>query len=274
MMTWLQALILGIVEGLTEYLPVSSTAHLLLAQRAMGIEQTEAADAYAIVIQAGAIVAVLGIYARRVWDMLQGIAGHNPAGLRLAIQIIVAFLPAAIIGLLFNKKIKEHLFHLWPICGAWFIGGLVILAFAAWLRRRPSAGRSIAELSLQGAIVIGILQCLGMLPGTSRSLVTILGGLIVGLNMAAALEFSFLLGLVTLTAATVHDAYKHGGAMMKAYDPVVFAVGFVAATVAAFVAVKWMIAYLQRNGLAIFGWYRIGLALVIAGLIFTGWLFP
>jgi undecaprenyl-diphosphatase len=273
-MYWWQALILGIVEGLTEYLPVSSTAHLLLAQRLMGIEQTDAADAYAICIQAGAIVAVLGIYARRVWEMLQGLAGRNPAGLRLAIQIIVAFLPAAVIGVLFNKKIKEHLFHLWPICGAWFIGGLIILAFATWLRRKPNSGRGIAELTLQGAIVIGLLQCLGMIPGTSRSLVTILGGLLVGLNMAAALEFSFLLGLVTLTAATVHDGYKHGGAMLKAYDPVVFGLGFVAAAVAAFVAVKWMIAYLQRNGLAVFGWYRIALALLVAWMLYSGRLAP
>jgi undecaprenyl-diphosphatase len=266
---WWQPLILGIVEGLTEYLPVSSTAHILLAQRLLGIEQNEASDAYAVVIQAGAILAVLGIYSRRVWEMLQGLAGKNPAGLRLAIQIIVAFLPAAIIGVLFNKKIKEHLFHLWPICGAWFIGGLVILAFAAWMRRNPSRGRSIAALTIRGAFVIGLLQCLGMIPGTSRSLVTILGGLIVGLNMAAALEFSFLLGLVTLTAATVHDGYKHGHAMMAAYDPSQMAIGCAAAAVAAFVAVKWMILYLQRNGLAVFGWYRIALAIVVAGLILS-----
>ena len=180
-MNWWQALILGLVEGLTEYLPVSSTAHILLAQRLMGIEQSEAADAYAIVIQSGAILAVLGIYARRVREMLQGIAGQNPAGLRLAMQIIVAFLPAAIIGVLFNKQIKEHLFNLRSITAAWFIGGLVILAFAAWMRRRPPPGRGISDLSLAGAVVIGLLQCLGMIPGTSRSLVTILGGLIVGL---------------------------------------------------------------------------------------------
>jgi undecaprenyl-diphosphatase len=274
MMTWLQALILGIVEGLTEYLPVSSTAHILLAQRALGIEQSEAADAYAIVIQAGAILAVLGIYARRVWEMIQGLVGRNPAGLRLAIQVVVAFLPAAILGVLFNKKIKEHLFHLWPICGAWLIGGLVILVFAAWMRRRPNKGTSISDLSLAGAVVIGLLQCLGMIPGTSRSLVTILGGLIVGLNMAAALEFSFLLGLVTLTAATVHDGYKHGSAMLHEYEPLQMALGFLAAAFAAFVAVKWMILYLQRHGLAVFGWYRIALAGVVAWLLYSGRLAP
>jgi undecaprenyl-diphosphatase len=273
-MTWWQSLILGVVEGLTEYLPVSSTAHILLAQRLLGIEQNEASDAYAVVIQAGAILAVLGIYSRRVWEMLLGLAGKNPSGLRLAIQIIVAFLPAAIIGVLFNKTIKEHLFHLWPICGAWFIGGLVIFAFGAWMRRNPNRGRTIAELSIQGAVVIGLLQCLGMIPGTSRSLVTILGGLIVGLNMTAALEFSFLLGLVTLSAATVHDGYKHGHAMMAAYDPSVFAIGFAGAAVAAFIAVKWMITYLQRHGLAVFGWYRIALAIVVAALLYSGRISP
>ena len=201
-MSWFDALILGIVEGVTEYLPVSSTAHLLLTQRALGIEQTEASDAFAICIQAGAIVAVLGIYARRVGEMLQGLAGRNPAGLKLAAQIVVAFLPAAILGLAFNKFIKAHLFHPKPIAAALLIGGLVILAFSAWQRRRPErSGKTVAALSFQGAAIIGLAQCLGMIPGTSRSLVTILGGLLVGLNMAAALEFSFLLGLVTLTTA-------------------------------------------------------------------------
>src|SRR5262249_47009910 len=121
-MDWLQALILGVVEGLTEYLPVSSTAHLILAQRALGIDKGEAADAYTVCIQAGAILAVFGIYARAVGRMLRGLAGRDPAGLRLALQLLVAFLPAAVIGLAAAKKIKEHLFGLWPITSAWFVG--------------------------------------------------------------------------------------------------------------------------------------------------------
>jgi undecaprenyl-diphosphatase len=271
-MDWWQAAIIGIVEGLTEYLPISSTAHILLTQRALGIDQSEAADAYAVCVQAGAILAVLGIYYRRVRQMMLGLFGKDPDGLRLAINVVVAFLPAAILGLLFNKIIKEHLFHLWPICAAWFIGGVVILAFAYGMRR--GGGKGVFDLTVRAAILIGLMQCLGMIPGTSRSLVTILGGLMVGLSMEAALEFGFLLGLVTLTAATVHDGYKHGPAMLHAYSPMTMAIGFVAAAVAAAVAVNWMLHYLRRRGLAIFGYYRIALAIVIAALLWKGMLAP
>jgi undecaprenyl-diphosphatase len=206
--------------------------------------------------------------------MLQGLAGRNPEGLRLAVNIVVAFLPAMVFGLLLNKRIKEHLFHLGPICVAWFVGGVVILAFAYGMRRRLTAGKGVTDLSAAGALAIGLLQCLGMIPGTSRSLVTILGGLLVGLSMEAALEFSFLLGLVTLTAATVHDAYKHGAAMRGAYDSLAMAVGFAAAALAAAAAVTWMLHYLRRRGLAVFGYYRIALALVVAALLWKGLLAP
>ncbi|MFO0808432.1 MAG: undecaprenyl-diphosphate phosphatase [Gemmataceae bacterium] len=270
-MDWLQSLILGVVEGLTEYLPVSSTAHLLLAQRAFGIGQSEASDAYAICIQSGAILAVLGIYARRVRQMLVGLMGGDPVGQRLALQIVIAFLPAAVVGVLFNKAIKAKLFHLQPICVAWAVGGVVIIAAALWLRRRgETVGKDLAGLTLAGAAVIGAMQCLGMIPGTSRSLVTILGGLAVGLNLSAALEFSFLLGLVTLTAATVHDGYKHGREMLHDYSPTTMAIGFVAAAVSAFLAVRWMIRSLRGGGLAAFGVYRILLAAAVMALIASG----
>lgn len=273
-MEWWEAVIIGVVEGLTEYLPVSSTAHILLTQRALGIPQTPAADAYAVCVQAGAILAVLGIFQNRVKQMFRGLLGNDPNGLRLAINIVVAFLPAAVFGLLLNTEIKEHLFHLRPICWAWFIGGLVILAFAYATRNRNGAGKGIFDLSLAGAVAIGFMQCLGMIPGTSRSLVTILGGLLVGLSMEATLEFSFLLGLVTLTAATVHDGYKHGAAMFNAYEPVPIALGFVAAFFAAGAAVAWMLHYLRRRGLAVFGYYRIVLAAVVAILLWKGVLAP
>jgi undecaprenyl-diphosphatase len=271
-MDWWQAAIIGIVEGLTEYLPVSSTAHILLTQRALGIPKSDASDAYAVCVQAGAILAVLGIYFRRVGQMIRGVFGKDPEGLKLAINIAIAFLPAAVFGLLLNEKIKEHLFYLWPICVAWFVGGIVILAFAYGMRR--GAGKGVFDLSIRAAILIGLMQCLGMIPGTSRSLVTILGGLLVGLSMEAALEFSFLLGLVTLTAATVHDGRKFGSVMLHAYDPWTMAIGFFAAAIAAAVAVKWMLHYLRRHGLAVFGFYRIALAAVIAALLWKGMLAP
>jgi undecaprenyl-diphosphatase len=273
-MDWLQAAIIGIVEGLTEYLPVSSTAHILLTQRALGIEKSDAADAYAVCVQAGAILAVLGIYFRRVVQMVRGVLGKDPAGLQLAINIVVAFVPAAVLGVLFNEKIKEHLFHLWPICWAWFVGGWVILLFAYATRRRGEKKTEVFDLSIKAALAIGLMQCLGMIPGTSRSLVTILGGLLVGLSMEAALEFSFLLGLVTLTAATVHDGYKYRAALRGTYDVLPMAIGFIAATFAAAVAVEWMLHYLRRRGLAIFGYYRIALALTVAALLWKGVLTP
>lgn len=274
-MNWFQALILGLVEGATEYLPVSSTAHLLLTQRALGIEKTTAADAYTICIQLGAIVAVFGIYARRIREMAVGLLGGNRVGQRLALHIVVAFLPAAIVGLRFNSAIKEHLFHLRPICAAWAVGGVVLIAAAIWLRRRgENVGVDLTSLTFAGAVGIGTFQCLGMIPGTSRSLVTILGGLLVGLNLASALEFSFLLGLVTLTAATAHDVYKHGREMLDTYSPWTMAVGFAAATVSAFLAVGWMIRSLRSGGLAAFGIYRILLAAAVLWLIASGRLTP
>jgi undecaprenyl-diphosphatase len=276
-MTWWQAIILGIVEGLTEYLPVSSTGHLILAQRALGIEQSEAADAYAVCIQAGAIVAVLGLYFRRVRQMALGLAGRDPQGRRLAVNLVVGFLPAAVLGVLLAKTIKAYLFGLWPVVAAWLVGGLVILAVANWPRRGmspPGGGRDLPELKVTGALVIGLFQCLGMWPGTSRSLVTILGGLAVGLSVEAAVEFSFLLGVVTLLAATAHDGYRYGPAMLHAYPWWVLALGFVAAAASAAVAVAWMVAYLRRRSLAVFGYYRVQLAVVVTMLLLQGWLQP
>lgn len=276
-MNWWQAVILGLVEGITEYLPVSSTGHLLLTQRLLGIGQSEVSDAFAICIQAGAIVAVLGLYWQRVVQMLQGLAGKNPAGLRLAINIVAGFVPAAIAALALEKPIKHFLFKPWPIVFALLVGGVAILAVSWYRRRRKQAhgiGRELEDLTWKMALVIGICQCLAMWPGTSRSLVTIVAGILVGLRMRSAVEFSFLLGVVTLTAATAKDSLKHGGEMIELYGATVIALGFLAAWLSAVVAVKWMVNYLNRHGLEIFGYYRIALALVVAGLIWRGWLSP
>lgn len=275
-MEWWQSLILGIVEGLTEYLPVSSTGHLLLVQRIMGIEQSSVSDAFAICVQGGAIVAVLGLYFKRVKQMALGVLGKDPVGARLATAIVVAFIPAAVIGLLFEKPIKHYLFGaefgLWPVVLAWFLGGVAILA-VGWARGRSGkthSGLPVESLAVKMALVIGFAQCIAMWPGVSRSLVTIVGGILVGLSLPAAVEFSFLLGVVTLGAATAYDALRHGQEMLTAYGWGTLLLGFVAAWASAVLAVRWMVGYLNTHGMALFGFYRVGLALAVAVLLWAG----
>lgn len=267
-----QALLLGVVEGLTEYLPVSSTGHLLLTQRFLGIESSDVSDAFAICIQAGAILAVLGLYRARVLQMLSGIVGRNPEGKKLAINIVAAFLPAAVLGLLLERLIKRYLFAgeelgLWPVVAAWLIGGIAILLVSHARRKSgkaPATGLDLGQLTMRMAVIIGAAQCIAMWPGVSRSLITIVGGVIVGLSLPAAVEFSFLLGVVTLTAATAKDAVSHGQEMLAAYGATPLLIGFGAAWVSAVLAVKWMVGYLKSHGMEIFGWYRVLLAIAVA----------
>jgi len=277
-MDWWEALILGLVEGITEYLPVSSTGHLLVVQRLLGIESNEISDAFAISVQLGAIVAVLGLYRARVAQMVKGVFGRDRDGLGLALNIVAAFVPAAILGLLLEKPIKENLFGggewgLWPIVLAWFVGGVAILAVAFYKRysgKGQQSGKDILQLTWQLAVVIGIAQCLAMWPGVSRSLITIVGGVLVGLRLPAAVEFSFLLGVVTLGAATSLDLLRHGAAMLEHYGVVSLGIGFLAAWISAVLAVKWMVSYLNKHGMEIFGYYRIGIAIVVGIWISLG----
>lgn len=276
-MEWWQSLILGLVEGLTEYLPVSSTGHLLLAQQWMAIPRDEAADAYAICIQAGAILAVLGLYWSRVWQMILGVLGRDPAGRRLAFNIVAAFLPAAFAGLLLEEPIKHFLFGaawgLWPVVAAWLLGGLAIIGVSRYRHYRGEVHRKgfdLDALTWKHSVIIGCAQCIAMWPGTSRSLVTIVGGILIGLSMASAVEFSFLLGVVTLGAATAHDGLKSGSVMLSSYGGTSLILGLLAAFFSAVVAVRWMVGYLNRHGLDAFGYYRILLALVVGALIWAG----
>lgn len=285
-----QAFILGVIEGITEYLPVSSTGHLIVAQRLMGIgtggpQAKEAADAFAVCIQGGAILAVLGLYWKRVIQMIRGVLGMDSEGLKLAIAIIAGFLPAAVLGVLLSHWIKAHLFGMWPVIAAWIIGGIGILAVARWRKSNPprGGGKELKDLTWQLALIIGLLQCVAMCPGTSRSLMTICGGLLVGLSIRAAVEYSFLLGVLTLTAATAKDAVGKvkdipeyntlfGGTklMVHEYGALPMIIGVVAAAISAAIAVKWLVSYLQSHGLSIFGWYRIGIGLIIGSLIVAG----
>ena len=286
-----QAFILGVIEGITEYLPVSSTGHLIVAQRLMGIgtsgpQAKEAADAFAVCIQGGAILAVLGLYSKRVIQMIRGVLGMDAAGLKLAIAIVAGFMPAAVLGVLLSHWIKAHLFGMWPVIAAWIIGGVGILAVARWRKSNPplSGGKELGDLTWQLALVIGLLQCVAMCPGTSRSLMTICGGLLVGLSIRAAVEYSFLLGVLTLTAATAKDAVSKvkdldpdyntlfGGTklMLHEYGAMPMVIGIVAAALFAALAVKGLVSYLQSHGLSIFGWYRIAIGLIIGSLIVAG----
>jgi undecaprenyl-diphosphatase len=198
--------------------------------------------------------------------------GRDDEGRHLAFSIILAFLPAAVIGLLLEKTIKKYLFGgeewgLWPVVAAWFFGGVAILAVTMFRRMRGAtshSGLDLERITFRMALIIGLFQCIAMWPGVSRSLLTIVGGLMVGLSIPAAVEFSFLLGVVTLTAATAYDALKHGQEMLQHYGVVPLLVGFGAAWVSAVIAIKWMVGYLKSHGLGIFGWYRIAAAIVVA----------
>jgi undecaprenyl-diphosphatase len=265
-MDLIQALILGLVEGITEFLPVSSTGHLLVAQRLLGISQGAAANGYVIAIQAGAIVAVLGTYRQRVAGMLLGLTGKDAAGLNLVLCLVAGFIPAAILGVLFDDRIEQYLFGVKPVIVAWVVGAVVILALAKWIDAHRE-GKPLTGLTWRAAVVIGFIQCIAMWPGTSRSLVAILGGLAVGLSLASAVEFAFLLGVVTLGAATAYTAVKSGDGMIAAYGWPALITGFLAAWVSAALAVRWMVTWLNKHGFSIFAWWRVAAAVLAACLL-------
>ena len=277
-LTATQAVILGVVEGLTEYLPVSSTGHLLVTKTLLGMEttttdpgrqatETAAINAYLVCIQFGAILAILFVCAHRFRKILKGLFQRDAEGRRLLANLILALLPAVVIGLLLEKPIKQFLFGTPPVIVAWFVGGVAILFISYYFKTRHRdlhRGKAIEEMGPRVAVLIGFAQCLAMWPGVSRSLATILGGLFLGLSMQATVEFSFLLGAVTLTAASVYDVLKHGNDMLAVLEIRSMALGLVFAFLAAVLSVKWMIAYLNKYGLEIFGYYRIALALAAA----------
>jgi len=270
-----QALVLGLIEGITEYLPVSSTGHLLAAQNLMGLTRSAAAkpaaDAYAIIIQVGAILAVIGLYRDRIKQMIKGILGRDSAGLALVFKLMAAFIPAAAMGFLFSKFIKKVLFGLLPVSIGWLAGGLVILYFVrGQSSKQTCATGSIDDIKLKQALIIGLFQMAALWPGVSRSLATILGGLAAGLTLPVAVQFSFLLGLVTLGAATGYEMLKSGSEIFLSYGIALPVIGVLSSFASAWVSVKWLVGYLNRHGLAVFGYYRILLALLTGILILTG----
>ena len=268
-MEWWQALILGLVEGLTEFLPVSSTGHLLVTQRLLGIGASEAANAYAIAIQAGAIAAVLGLYRKRVSQMALGLIGRHADGSRLLVALVLAFIPAAIFGVAFDAKIERYLFGPWPVVAAWAMGGFLLLGLGPKLEE-VREGLPLESINWRIALFVGVAQCAALWPGVSRSLATILGGLAAGLSIVAAVEFSFLLGLLTLGAATAYKAMGSGAVMLETYGPAALAVGFGAAWLSAVLSVRWMLSWLGRRGFGIFAIWRLAAATIVAGLLLGG----
>jgi undecaprenyl-diphosphatase len=284
------AVILGLVEGITEYLPISSTGHLILTGELLGLKNGpagKALDDFSIVIQGGAILAVAGLYFPRFVEMLRGLIGRSRAGLGLVINILIAFLPSAILGFFAHDWIEARLFSVWPVTAALALGGVYMIAMERRHRRlghgpdpSPSAAADLGidQLTRAQAFKIGLLQCAALWPGVSRSMMTITGGYLVGLRPARAAEFSFLLGVPTLLAAAGYSLLKNLLHARKTGGPNLFeavgvgpcVVGMLVAAVSAAVAVRWLVGFLNRHGLAPFGLYRLGLAIVLAGLWLTG----
>jgi undecaprenyl-diphosphatase len=269
-----QAILFGLVEGVTEFLPISSTGHLLLLARVLDVGQSgpaeDAIKSYEIAIQAGAILAVLGLYRHRFATMVEGVAGRSDEGRRVLVAVVIAFVPAALVGVLLEDMIKDRLFGAGPVIVAWIVGGIAILVLTRAGVLAPQGGRPLELLSARDALVIGAAQAVALWPGTSRSLVTIVAALLLGYSMAAAVEFSFLLGFLTLGAATGYQVLKDGQEMIDAFGWVTPIVGLVAAFLAAAASIKWMVGYLERHDLSVFGWYRIGIGVVAAVMVATG----
>lgn len=287
------AAILGLVEGLTEYVPVSSTGHLIIAKALLGLDETgdgkRNIDAFIIVIQGGAILAVLGLYWDRIVQMIRGLMGRDSTGLRLAINIFIAFIPAALLGLLLKEWIERRLFYTGPVMAALVLGGVAMIVIGRWQQRffhgdehaEPVDAHSpvdIQHLTWRRALLIGLFQCVALWPGISRSMVTIVGGMVTGLRPKEAAEFSFLLGLPTLAGACVYSLARNlrgeGPTMLDTLGSGPIIVGMVVAAVSAALAVKWLVAFLGHHGLAVFGWYRIVLCAVLGVLVWRGFITP
>jgi undecaprenyl-diphosphatase len=255
----LQALILGIVEGLTEFLPVSSTGHLILAGDLLGFND-ERGKLFEIVIQSGAILAVCWEYRARIASVLGGLMTQDTAAWRFILNLFIAFLPLAILGLLFGKTIKAHLFQPVPVAIAFIVGAFIIL----WAEKRKHRIRveSVDEIDVIDAFKLGLAQALALIPGTSRSGATIIGGLLFGLSRKAATEFSFFLAIPTLLVATAYQLYQER-ALLNADDLGMWAVGFVASFVSAFLCVRWLLRFISSHDFTVFAWYRIAFGIVV-----------
>ena len=262
-----KAAIMGIVEGLTEFLPISSTGHLILAGSLLGFSDAKA-KVFDIAIQTGAILAVIIVYWQKIRSTVASLPSSRQAQ-RFALNVLIAFLPAVVLGLLFGKAIKEHLFTPQVVASTFILGAFVIL----WAERRPqSAARvhSVDDMTALDALKVGLVQCLAMIPGTSRSGATIIGGMLLGLSRKAATDFSFFLAIPTLIGAGVYSLYKER-ALLSTADIPLFAVGLFFSFISAWVCVRWLLRYISSHSFVPFAWYRIAFGLIVLLTWSMGW---
>ena len=261
-MLLLKAAVMGVVEGLTEFLPVSSTGHLILAGSVLGLKG-ETTKLFEVVIQSGAILAIVSLYIQRLWRTVTGLAS-DPQAQKFAINVILGFIPAAVMGVLFIKTIKAVLFNPFVVAAGFIVGGLIMLWVEARQKRQGEALQvaSVDEIGWKQALGVGLLQCVAMVPGVSRSGATIIGGMVLGLNRRTATEFSFFLALPVLVGAATLDLLKHGH-LLTANDVPFFAVGLLFSFVSAWVCVRWLVRYVAQHNFVGFAWYRIAFGLFI-----------
>jgi undecaprenyl-diphosphatase len=273
----LKAALMGIVEGLTEFLPISSTGHLILAGSLLDFTGATV-KVFEIAIQTGAMLAVIWEYRQRLAATVTGLA-TEPAARRFALNVLVAFIPAAVLGLLLGKVVKEHLFHPVPVAMAFIVGGLIIL----WVERRHRGQfgerdlegtrrarvESVDQMSGLDALKVGLVQCLALIPGTSRSGATIIGSMMFGFSRKCATEFSFFLGIPTLMGAGAYSVWKQRD-LLQWSDLPMFAVGTVFAFFSAWLCIRWLIRYVSTHDFTVFAWYRIVFGLVVLATAYTG----
>ena len=259
-----KAAIMGVVEGLTEFLPISSTGHLILAGSLLGFDDDKA-KVFDIAIQTGAIFAVILVYWQKIRATLIALPTERQAQ-RFALNVLIGFLPAVVLGLLFGKVIKEHLFTPMVVASTFIIGGFIIL----WAERRPATAvrvQQVDDMTMLDALKVGLVQCFAMVPGTSRSGATIIGGMVLGLSRKAATDYSFFLAIPTLIGAGVYSLYKER-ALLEAADAPMFAVGLLFSFLSAWLCVRWLLRYISTHSFVAFAYYRIAFGVLV---LLTTW---
>ena len=261
-----KAAIMGIVEGLTEFLPISSTGHLILAGALLGFDD-EKAKVFDIAIQTGAIFAVIMVYWQKIRSTIVALPRQRKAQ-RLVLNVVIGFLPAVVLGLLFGKVIKAHLFIPTVVASTFIIGGFIIL----WAEKRPPGSvriENVDDMTPMDALKVGLVQCFAMIPGTSRSGATIIGGMLLGLSRQAATDFSFFLAIPTLIGAGAYSLYKER-ALLSMADLPMFAVGLAFSFISAWLCVRWLLRYISTHDFVPFAWYRIAFGIVVLATAWSG----